>query len=378
MTHSFSHCRARCAQSAPAHVWIHLTEEGNFKCIYCYAYPHPDKGEELSYNKLMDIFKELDSMNVLLVRLLGGEPLLRKDIIQIIEGLRPFRFSKMLTTNGSLVTDAIAKALYKSAFCLVNVSLDGPKRLHEEHAGVTGCHSKVIGGIEHLKRRGLRVAIISVLNRMNVSAIEETLRIAHDLNVDVFKIIPLVRIGRARENTGLQLSYAEWCDFYVWLTHQRISRSAYFKNVELVFCNCNFCTWEMFYPLPARSRKQLLKKAWGVDFDSLPHIEGELHCFAGIDRLVIMANGDVYPCEEMYHIESMKAGNVTKDCISHIWKQSSALRTLRSLTRKDIVGPCGVCTNPYCSGTNRGEAYLEAGSIMGSDMRCLKAKAMKQ
>jgi len=284
----------------------------------------------------------------------------------------------MLTTNGSLITDAIAKTLYKSQFCLVNVSLDGPKSLHEAHAGVAGCYPKVIRGIECLKRHGLRIAIICVLTRLNVNGIEETLRIAHELKADVFKIIPLVRIGRARENTNLQLSYEEWCDFYIWLTNQKISGGAHFKNIRLVFCNCNFCTWEMFYPLPARSRKRLLKKAWNVDLDSPPHTEGGLHCYAGIDRLAIMANGDVYPCEEMFHIENMKAGNIAKNSISNIWRRSPALRNLRSFTRKDIVGTCAVCTNPYCSGTNRGEAYLETGSIMGPDTRCPKAKRMKQ
>ena len=313
-------------------------------------------------------------MNVLLVRLLGGEPLLREDACDIIEQLHSFKFSKMFTTNGSLMTLPVAKALHGSGFCLVNVSLDGPESIHDAHSGVPGSYAKVIHAIECLKQSGLRVAVISVLNKMNVAAIVETLRIVNEMGVGIFKIIPLVRIGRARENAQLQLSYEQWCEFYLWLTEQKVAKKSGFEKIQLVFCNCNYCTWEMYYPLPAESRKRLLKEAWGIDLDVSVRSPGGLHCVSGIDRLVIMANGDIYPCEEMFHVEHMKAGNLRDNSLADIWHRSARLRKLRGFTQNDIIGPCADCDNPYCSGTNLGEAYLETGTISGSDLRCPEAK----
>jgi radical SAM protein with 4Fe4S-binding SPASM domain len=376
---SGSAASSRCStkrrpHSAPAHVFVHVTERCNFACRYCYAYPHQMESHELSSAEFKELFQQLADMNVLLVRLLGGEPLLRSDIVEIIEHTRSYPFAKMLTTNGSLMTREVARSLKLSGFGLVNVSLDGRGALHDAHSGIPGSYPKVVSGIEQLRRHGLRVAAISVLNRQNVGVIEDTVRLVDELDVDILKIIPLVRIGRARQNTDLQLGYEEWCEFYRWLTEQRIAHRERFKKIQLVFCNCNFCTWEMFYPLPEASRKEQLMKAWGIDLGEPMRTEGGLHCVAGLDRLAIKANGDVYPCEETIQVTSTKAGNLRDASLSTIWHHSPVLQTLRGFDRTAIDGPCAACSNPYCSGTNLGEAYLETGTIKGSDTRCPRAR----
>ncbi|MBU0687001.1 MAG: radical SAM protein [Candidatus Margulisbacteria bacterium] len=360
--------------SAPVRVFFHLTKRCNFKCKYCFVDAHalPSR-DELTVKDIKKVFDQCQELNVLLVKISGGEPLIRKDILQVISLLKRYDFSATLNTNGFFITNEIAKELVKSDIELVNVSLDGPKIIQEQICGVPQSFQKVISGIEKLKRKNIKVALEFVLTKLNCSYFYDLLSIARELKVDLVKIFPLSLAGRAVDQAkDYALSYEKWKDFYLELTKKKISNDLVYKNIQIVPFNCNFCSWELYYPLPAKERKNILKKVWKIDLEHAIVPTGDFHCTAAINCCAISANGDIYPCEQMMGIEELKAGNIKENDLSRVWNGSEVFSKLRGLTRKNLIGFCRNCENPYCSGACPGEAHFLSGNMLVSDSRCVR------
>lgn len=364
--------------SAPEQVFLFVTEACNFRCRYCsIRTPDGPSLQELALPEFKDLFEQFDRMHVLVVSFFGGEPLLRPDIAELLRLVRPHAFFRNLNTNGSLVTDAIARELVASRFSWVNVSLDGPRRTHETLCGVPGSFEKVTHGIETLVRHGLRVGIECVLNRKTLGTIPEVLRIARKLGAQFLRILPMGLIGGACDSCGDDaLSWEEWREFFCELTRKKLERSLPFNEIGINFFNCNFCPWEMYYALPPRARRRQLKAAWGIDLERAPAAPGGLHCGAGTERCAIRANGDVSPCDHLIHFEQLKAGSIRRQALATIWSNARVFRELRRITRRDMIGPCRDCGNRWCSGEDPAVRLQATGSLLTSEGRCLGARGV--
>jgi radical SAM protein with 4Fe4S-binding SPASM domain len=361
--------------SAPARVFLHLTERCNFNCFYCFVDANKTKpSEELTVKEFHDIFKQLNDLNVITVRLFGGEPLSRPDIIEILDLLKSCHFYSTLNTNGTFITNSIAQKLKEVNVSYIHVSFDGPKEIHEQMCGVKNSFEKTVDGILRLKKCGLRTGLEIVLTSLNMKYFFEALDIAADLKVDSFKILPLQLAGRADLKAGNYYpTYEEWKDFYLELTERKMRGDLPIKKVSITHFNCNFCSWELYYPLPSKKRKKILKEAWGIDLDHPTKSADELRCDGAINACAILANGDIYPCDMMKGIKHLKVGNIRNDSLKDIWQKSEVFNRLRSLNRKDLIGHCRDCENPFCSGTCQAAAYYTTGNILGSDIHCIKA-----
>src|SRR5712664_938684 len=118
---------------------ISITDKCNFRCTYCMpaeGLPWLKKAEILSYEEITHITRIAVSIGIEQIRLTGGEPLVRRDVPDLvqqlhqIEGLR----SLSLTTNGVLLKQQ-AKALAEAGLTRINVSLDS--LIHEKFSQLT-------------------------------------------------------------------------------------------------------------------------------------------------------------------------------------------------------------------------------------------------
>lgn len=108
----------------PFLVVFNLTRRCNSICPMCSIWQTPSKlKDELTLEDIEIIFKDLKSYGIKHVFLQGGEPLLRKDIIQIIEILIGLGLNPTVITNGLLLNDKIANMIAKLK-CNVSISLD--------------------------------------------------------------------------------------------------------------------------------------------------------------------------------------------------------------------------------------------------------------
>ncbi len=180
---------------------ISVTDRCNFRCVYCmpkeiFGRDHRflDRRELLSFEEIGHLARVFVAHGVEKIRLTGGEPLVRRDLEDLVEQLsRIPGLDLTLTTNGSLLA-AKAGALAAAGLCRVTVSLDS---LDDDVFGAMNDVgfpvSRVLEGIDAAAAAGLPVKVNMVVRR--------------GLNED--SVLPMARYFRAR---GHILRFIEYMD----------------------------------------------------------------------------------------------------------------------------------------------------------------------
>lgn len=101
-----------------------VTEKCNFRCVYCNSYKEDEFVSEPSLSEIEFLLNNIRSLGFRKLRITGGEPLLRNDIVEIVKVASDAGFEEIvLTTNGFRLKD-IAEDLKKANLTRVNISLD--------------------------------------------------------------------------------------------------------------------------------------------------------------------------------------------------------------------------------------------------------------
>lgn len=130
---------------------VSVTDRCNFRCVYCMpedGYPVAPKDELLRFEEISKIVHLAADLGIRKVRLTGGEPLLRKDLPELISQIREHRGITDLscTTNGHLLTE-LAPKLKAAGLDRVNVSLDTLDESKFVTIARRGSLKKVLDGI---------------------------------------------------------------------------------------------------------------------------------------------------------------------------------------------------------------------------------------
>jgi len=175
---------------------ISVTDRCNFNCLYCRSrdFKFSKRKEILSYEEIIEIVKIFLKLGIEKIRITGGEPLLRKNIIFLLNEVS--KFSQLqdlsITTNGFYLSDFISE-IKKTNFRRINISLDTLKR--ERFKFITGIDGfeKVIRGIEKGIREGLKIKInVVVLKNINDDEILDFLKFGdfYDLTIRFIELMP--------------------------------------------------------------------------------------------------------------------------------------------------------------------------------------------
>ncbi|WP_078430811.1 GTP 3',8-cyclase MoaA [Alkalihalobacterium alkalinitrilicum] len=154
---------------------ISVTDKCNFRCTYCMPaelfgpdYPFLERHEILSFEEIERLTRLfVNSLGVKKIRITGGEPLMRKDLPQLIEKINAIDGVKdiAMTTNGVLLPKH-AKALKKAGLMRVSISLDSlDDELFGQINGRGVSVQEVLNGIDAAKEAGLQVKINMVVKR---------------------------------------------------------------------------------------------------------------------------------------------------------------------------------------------------------------------
>ncbi len=152
---------------------ISVTDRCNLRCIYCMpeeGIPLIPQSEILTYEELIDIAKVCIDLGITKIRVTGGEPLVRKGIVDFIRRLSSLTglCDLSITTNGTLLKD-FAKPLFFAGLKRINVSLDSLDRKKYEMITRVGKLSSVLSGLYEAKKVGfspikINVVVIKGLN----------------------------------------------------------------------------------------------------------------------------------------------------------------------------------------------------------------------
>jgi len=202
-------------QRAISYLRVSVTDRCDFRCVYCMAEDMTflPKAEILTLEELDRLCSAFVSLGVRKLRITGGEPLVRRDIMTLFRGLsRHLKEGALdeltLTTNGSQLARH-AEALAASGVRRINVSLD---TLNPDlFATITrwGKIDKVLDGIRAAKEAGLKVKINTVaLRGVNEDEIEDLVRWCGDQGHDLtfIETMPMGEIDEDRTAQYLPLS----------------------------------------------------------------------------------------------------------------------------------------------------------------------------
>jgi len=178
----------------------------NYRCIYCYL-----NDEDLHSDAIIDIDKLKRLVfyfrnNKLNIEILGGEPLLKPEIINNITKffLENYKIKSIkISTNGSILNEYIINIL--KHFDEVQISLDAADdRAYKKIRG--GNFNKVINNIKDLLDANVNISLSFVLLRYNVNQIKDFFKLSKSLSVNKINIGYFIPFGRGLKRKDLMLS----------------------------------------------------------------------------------------------------------------------------------------------------------------------------
>ena len=170
---------------------ISITNRCNSFCRMC-DIPKGEK-EELSASQWKEVIKDAGSMGASTVVFSGGEPLLRKDIFELISFVRNNRMVACVTSNGSLISEAVAANLLSSGVGVVNISIEGPKKIHDYLRG-EGSLEKALLALKNLRKKNIETTIATMVSRDNYKYLGDIVRFAEEYGVTTIKFQPFSSI----------------------------------------------------------------------------------------------------------------------------------------------------------------------------------------
>ena len=194
---------------------VSVTDRCDFRCEYCMAenMTFLPKKDLLSLQEIERICISFINLGTTKIRITGGEPLVRKNVMSLFENLGSFLKKGSLkeltlTTNGSQL-EKYAQDLYNSGVKRINVSIDTLKPELFSKLTRRGNLEQVLKGIYKAKETGLKIKINTVaLKETNEFEITDILKWAHSNNFDmtIIETMPLGEIDYDRTDQFLPLS----------------------------------------------------------------------------------------------------------------------------------------------------------------------------
>jgi radical SAM protein with 4Fe4S-binding SPASM domain len=318
----------------PRRVQFDVTPRCNSNCIYCLSSNKMMDKTELSTKEIKDTITDLSKLGLWVLTISGGEPLLRKDIFEILDHVSGLKIPIRFFTNGMLIDINIAKKLSKyKDIMLIQISLDSscPEH-HDTQRGIKGSFDKTVKGINNLIKCGITPIIASTITPITLNDIEETARFLHDLGINYLRCVP-AKICSEKSISHKDEIYMDLKD--VKLLGEKI------KNLSKKY----------------EDSMKFSISAFMLDYSANPEQTTDMPvCTSGITSLYITSSGVVYPCIALSS-PNFSAGNIKKESIANIWKDSNILKKLRKLSVDDFE-KCKSCkVKNICKGGCRGNSY---------------------
>ena len=345
----------------PVVIW-NLIRRCNLTCKHCYSISaDKDFAGELSKDEVFAVMDDLKAFKVPALILSGGEPLLRPDFFDIAARSKQLGFYTALSSNGTLIDEAMMEKIVPIDFGYVGVSLDGLGATHDKFRRMDGAFDLSLKAIRLCRDAGLKVGVRFTLTQDNFADLPGLLRLVEDEGIDRFYFSHLNYAGRGNKNRKDD-------------AHHRMTREA----MDLLFDTC----WK-------HQQKGLQKEfttgnndADGVYLlhwvrrkfpEKAAHIEAKLRQWGGNASGVNVANidnlGNVHPDTMWWH---HTLGNVRERPFSEIWQDvSDPLMAGLKQSPRPVKGRCASCAHlAICNGNTRVRAQQLTGDPWAEDPGC--------
>ena len=299
----------------------------NAKCKHCGSSAEKKKYDgELTTEEIKNAFKQIaNDMDVrkILINVTGGEPLVRKDLCEVMEyATNELGFRWGMTTNGVLLTEENIEKLRKATMETISISIDGLEETHNKFRGIDS-YQTIINNIKKLKEAKFvkHIQVTTVFHKDNINEMEELYNVMVDLGLDSWRLVSMDPIGRANENNDLLLNGEEIKKILDFIKQKNKT-----KKLQLSYGCPGFL---------------------GLDYEK--DVRGYyFYCRTGINVASILYNGDLFVCPNVPRRKELIQGNIRTDNFKDVW--DNKYKEFRSKDRTK----CDECSNceqwQYCLG----------------------------
>jgi 12,18-didecarboxysiroheme deacetylase len=356
-----SHLLQFSKDKRPVVVW-NITRRCNLKCVHCYAQAKDQTFEnELTTEEGKNLIDDLSRFKVPVLLLSGGEPTIRKDLPELAAYAVEKGMRAVISTNGTLITQQMARILKDIGLSYVGISLDGMEKINDRFRGVKGAFRSALEGIKNCQDAGIKVGLRFTINKFNVDEIENIFNLLEDMDIPRVCFYHLVYAGRGSKLVEEDLTHDETrkaVDLIMDLTKKLHDKG---KPKEVLTVD-NHADGPYLY---LRLLKEDPKRAAEV-LELLKMNEGN-NSGRGIG--CISWDGEVYADQFWRHYSF---GNIQKRPFSEIWPDTSEplMKKLKE-KKKYVKGRCATCRwLDICAGNFRVRAEAITGDAFAPDPAC--------
>lgn len=338
-----------------------ITRSCNLACAHCRAAAHcaPYPGE-LSLDQCKAVIDDIATITDPILILTGGEPLMRADIWDIIDYAHEKGLHPVIGTNGTMITDEIARKIYEHNIPRVAVSLDFPNEAGQDaFRGKDGAFEETLAGIRNMNKYGIGVQVNTTVTKMNHTKMDELHDLALDNGAVAFHPFLLVPTGRGADLLDVELTPDEYEEVLRWAFERQQSSPMHFKPTDS----------PQYYRILRQQAAAQGIKVSPATYGMEAMTRG---CLGGITFAFISHVGQVQPCGYF----DMNLGNVTEIPFSEIWTYSPVFENLRHYER--LKGKCGACEYKSVCGGCRARALSLYGDYMQEEPYCAYTPKKRQ
>jgi radical SAM protein with 4Fe4S-binding SPASM domain len=308
----------------------------NLGCAHCYIDAGERRGTpELSTDEGKRLIDQIAATGSPILVLSGGEPLLRKDLYELVRHGCTRGMRMALGTNGTLIDDAVAGALARAGLLKAAISLDSvTPETHDRFRGAPGAWDRAIAGIRACRKAGIGVQIHTTVTTENCHELDAIFDFGEELGVRDYQVFFLVPTGRGRDVTDV-----------TGRTYESLIRRILLRLARSDLSIRPTCAPQF---MRIAAQQGVRKPEWRQG------------CIAGRSYCRVTPDGEVTPCPYL----PLGVGNVRDSSFGAIWHGAPVLRLLRAPGA--LRGKCGRCEYTGVCGGCRARAFgLTGGTHSG-------------
>jgi radical SAM protein with 4Fe4S-binding SPASM domain len=313
----------------PLAVHLEIVGACNLTCTHCFAGVLPRHHDPLRLPEMDRLFGDLAGIGSFRLGLTGGEPLLRKDLFDILDAATARGLHPCLTTNGLLITEETAREFGRRELVWLNVSLEGPDEQTNDAVRGAGTFAAVMDRLAVLRRHARFTLAFTVL-RGNAHLVRQCAELAYRVGAHTAVFRPLYPVGVARDHPELMPTFGQYT-------------GALRDLAGLGRPGADLCGLDPFGPeLRDESRAEV----------HTTHV-----CGAGTHVCSISVQGDVNPCSFLG--PGFNGGNVRDTPFPVLWRESQQFRRMRRPAEGGFRGGCRARALTYAGSADAPDPWFE-------------------
>jgi radical SAM protein with 4Fe4S-binding SPASM domain len=345
----------------PIVVW-NCTRRCNLNCVHCYADARAAQlNGEMGTDQGKDFIRQLADFGVPVLLFSGGEPLMRRDFLELARFADGQGLGVVVSTNGTLITPDVAMEMKDIGFREVGISLDGVGERNDRFRGKEGAYEAALNGIRNCIAAGHRVSLRMTITRDNQHEVPAILDLVEKENIDRVCFYHLAYEGRGSDLRDSDLSHAETraavdliCDRTVDFYSRGMGKEVLMvgNHADGVYL---YLKLKRRDPQRAEAVLSLLRRNGGNN--------------SGVRIGAVDEKGSVHP-DQFW--SGVTVGNVLERPFGQIWADGSnpivsGLRNRQAL----LKGRCACCSYlDICNGNLRARAEAVFGDMWREDPAC--------